>query len=186
VDAIDAIRGRRSIRAYADRPVPDAVITAVIEDAAHAPATPFSGASPWTFMVLRGAAKLAAYGDRAKTYVRENRPQERGYAWADRADFVVFLGAPAVVLICGAKANPLALEECTRAGQTLAIAAHARGLGACWVGSPMLWLADAATQAELGVPDGYAPYAAFTLGWPDGEPPPATPKPPPTIVWDEG
>jgi nitroreductase len=186
VDAIEAIRGRRSIRAYADRAVPDDLIAAVIEDAAHAPATPLSGASPWTFMVLRGADKIADYGARAKAHARERRPQERGYAWADRKDFTVFLGAPAVILICGAQANPLALEECTRAGQTLAIAAHARGLGSCWVGAPMLWLSDAAVQAELGVPDGCAPYAAFTLGWPAGDPPPAQPRAPPTIVWDEG
>ena len=92
-----------------------------------------------------------------------------------------------VIIICARSAFPLALEECTRAGQVLSLSAHARGLGSCWVGSPGMWLADPATRTELGIPDGLAPYAAFCLGHPA---PPAPDAPAPTtlepkILWPD-
>jgi nitroreductase len=31
------------------------------------------------------------------------------------------------------------------------LSAYARGLGTCWVGSPMLWLKKEAVQTELGI-----------------------------------
>ena len=97
----------------------------------------------------------------------------------------VFHGAPAAVIISGRLGLPVALEECTRAGQLLDIAANARGVGACWIGSPMLWLHEPATRAELGVPEGWMPYACFALGWPDFDAiaPPPPQRPPLEIDW---
>ena len=88
-----------------------------------------------------------------------------------------------MIVISGKTTNPLALEECTRAGQILAISAHARGLGSCWVGSPNLWLHDIAIRVELGIPEGFTPHATFTLGYPAdvSRPPPALA--PPRIIW---
>src|SRR5438552_2602646 len=156
MDAIEALHGRRSIRAYAPRPVSRDLIEAVIWDAAQAPSTPISGAEPWVFVVVEGAERIAGYGERAKAFARDNRPEGPGYSWADRPEFSVFLGAPVVIAICGRADNTQAMAECTRAGQNLMISAHARGLGTCWVGSPMLWLRDPAVQRELAVPAGNA------------------------------
>lgn len=63
-----------------------------------------------------------------------------------------------------------------------AIAAHARGLGTCWVGSPLLWLNDAEVKTELAIPPDHTPYAAFTLGHPNTTPP-ASRREPPMIMW---
>jgi nitroreductase len=63
------------------------------------------------------------------------------------------------------------------------ISAHARGLGTCWVGSPMLWLRDLGTRRELGVPDGQEPFVAFTLGYPAAMPAGA-PRERPVILWN--
>ena len=63
-----------------------------------------------------------------------------------------------------------------------AIAAHARGLGTCWVGSPLLWLNDAEVKTELAIPPDHTSYAAFTLGHPNTTPP-ASRREPPTIMW---
>ena len=46
----------------------------------------------------------------------------------------------------------------------------------------MLWLRDAATKALLGIAPHYAPFAAFTLGYPSGTPIGA-PREIPKIVW---
>ena len=41
------------------------------------------------------------------------------------------------------------------------LSAHARGLGSCWVGAPMLWLRRAETRKELGIAEAFEPFAAF-------------------------
>lgn len=171
MDAIDAIHGRRSIRDYQARQVEHEMIEAIILDAVQAPWTPRSGTDRWLFTVIQGRELLARYGARAKEHARAHRPQVAGYEWADDPRFSVFYNAPVVILISGRQDYSLALEECTRAGQILTISAHARGLGTCWVGSPNLWLQDPAVRAELNVPGGFMPFAAFTLGYPAATPP---------------
>ena len=180
MDTIEAIHTRRSIRSYDARAVPRELIEAIIHDAAQAPVTPVS--EPWMFHVVEGAAKIADYGARAKAFAKAHRPSEAGYGWADRAEFVVFLGAPAAIVISAPEANSQSIQDCNRAGQNLMLSAHARGLGTCWVGSPMLWLRDAVTKALLGIPPHYAPFAAFTIGYASGVPSGA-PRERPAIVW---
>lgn len=170
LDAIDAIRGRRSIRDYLQELPDRELISEIIRDAAHAPWTPISRPEPWVFTVIEGCERIAGYGERALRFARENKPDRPGYAWVDDPAFSVFYNAPALILISGNVGSPVALEECTRAAQLLTISAHARGLGSCWVGAPNLWLADDGVQGELGIPDGFEPLAAVTLGYPADEP----------------
>ena len=185
MDAIAAIRTRRSVRSFLDTPLDRATIGDLIADAAHAPFTPIATEGAWHFTAILGRGRLAGYGDRALAFARANRPQLRGYEWTDRPGFSVFHGAPAAVVISGRLGLPVALEECTRAGQLLDIAANARGVGACWIGSPMLWLREPAARAELAIPEGWMPYACFALGWPDVDAPrlPPAPRPPLEIAW---
>ena len=175
MDAIEAIHTRRSIRAYTAEPVERRLIEELIWDAAQAP-PPFAGQVPWTFNVIEGAERIAALGERAKAYARDNRPDIASAAWADRGDFKAFWNAPAVVIISGP------VEDCCRAGQTLLLAAHARGLGACWVGAPMMWLRTTGAKAELGIPLDLTPVSAICIGYPAGEPEPRTRAHPP-VIW---
>jgi nitroreductase len=184
MDAIAAIRSRRSTRAFEDRPLDRQLVTALIEDATHAPFTPIAKRGAWLFTVIEGRDKLAEVGERALDFARANRPQLAGYEWTERSDFSVFHGAPVAIVISGRHELPVALEECTRAGQILDIAANARGVGICWVGAPMMWLRDDAARNELQIPDGWVPYAAFALGYAAaGQPPSTTERPPLDIRW---
>lgn len=175
MEAIEAIHTRRSIRAYAAEPVDHGLIEDLIWDAAQAP-PPFAGQIPWTFTVIEGAERIAELGERAKQYARDNRPDVASAAWADREDFKAFWNAPAVVIISGP------VEDCVRAGQTLLIAAHARGLGACWVGAPMMWLRSSLARSELGIPAGLTPVSAICVGYAAAEPEPRTRARPP-VIW---
>lgn len=183
MDAIDAIHRRRSIRHYQQQSVPRGLIEAILLDAAQAPTSPVSRNDPFRFLVIEGSERIASYGARALEYARHHRPSGPAFDWIDKPDFSVFFNAPTVIVIV-AKDDGLgqAVQDCNRAGQNLMLSAHARGLGTCWVGSPMLWLRDPATLAELGVPDGYGPYAAFTLGYPAAVPAPQARAAPP-IIW---
>lgn len=166
MDVIQAIQGRRSIRDYRPQAVDKSLIKAIIKDAARAPWTPTSAPEPWVFNVVRGLSRIEEYGARALLHARDNRPRREGYGWTENPDFSVFYNAPTLIIISGRSDNPTALEECTRAAQILTISAIAHGLGTCWVGSPMLWLGDHDVRAELLIPEGFTPYAVFTLGYP--------------------
>ncbi|MEQ9507114.1 MAG: nitroreductase family protein [Hyphomonas sp.] len=180
---VDAIHNRRSVRAYQARSVDRHVIEEIVWDAAQAPTPPSSGETPFTFVILEGADKVALAGMQALAYARAHRPPGPGYDWLDRKDFSVFFDAPVVIVVCAAPDElGQAVQDCNRAGQNLMISAEARGLGTCWIGSAMLWLRDPLTRAELTIPDTQEPFAAFTLGYPEGTPP-GKPRDRPPIIW---
>jgi len=183
MDTIEAIHGRRSIRGYQSRDVPRETIAAMLLDAAQAPTPPVSGKAPFVFIVIEGEARIAHYGAQALAYARAHRKPGLAFDWVDRADLSVLFNAPVVIVICGFDdGHGQAIQDCNRAGQNLMLSAHARGLGTCWVGSPMQWLGDPATQALLGVPGNYTPRAAFTLGFP-ATMPAANLRPAPEVIW---
>jgi nitroreductase len=180
MDTITAIHTRRSIRDYEKRAVEREIIADILWDAAQAPTTPVSG--PFLFHVIEDVARIADLGERAKQYAREHRPDAAGYSWVERPDFKVFLGAPVVIVISGHADNSESIQDCNRAGQNLVLSAHARGLGSCWVGAPMLWLRSPRTRKELGIAEAFAPFSAFTLGY-AASVPPSRSRERPEIVW---
>jgi nitroreductase len=175
MDVVEAIHTRRSIRSYLPQPVEIELIEQVIWDAAQAP-PPRSGQVPWTFNVIQGVERISAYGDRAKQYARDNHPDEPGWDWSESPEFSVFWGAPVLIIISGR------VGDCCRAGENLVLSAHARDLGTCWVGAPLLWLRTASTKAELEIPLDLMPGAALCLGYP-ATVPDAAPRARPTIIW---
>jgi nitroreductase len=174
MDVLDAIHTRRSVRSYLSRRVEPKLIEEIIWDAAQAP-PPFSGQMPWTLNVIHGADRIAVYGDEALKYARDNHPDEPGWEWTERPGFQVFWGAPAVIIISGR------VEDCCRAGQNFMLSSHARGLGTCWVGSPMLWLGTASAKTKLKIPNELTPACAFCLGCP-AVIPEALPRERPAII----
>ena len=137
-------------------------------------------ARPWAFCVIEGVDRLAAYGARAKRFARDHQPEDRPWTWPDRPEFKVFWDAPVAVLISGRRGNSEAPCDCCRAGQNLMLAAHARGLGSCWLGAPMPWLNSPGIAKELSVPAGFDPIVAIILGYP-AEMPTGSPRPRPII-----
>jgi len=82
MDALDAIRTRRSVRRYTDRPVPDEDVDRILRLALLAPTG--HNAQAWSFVVVREEARRAALADLvlrgAAEYFRINRPRK------DRSD----------------------------------------------------------------------------------------------------
>ena len=182
MDVIDAIHGRRSIRAYRAEPVERTLIEDLIWAAVQAPTPPVSGDTPWAFCVIEGVSRLAGYGARARQYALDHQPEGRRWTWPDRPGFKVFWDAPALILICGRRGNNEAPFDCCRAGQNLMLAAHARGLGSCWLGAPLPWLTSPGIANEFGVPADFDPIVALVLGYP-AEAPAGSPRIRPVIHW---
>ena len=175
MDTIEAIHTRRSIRAYTAEAIDRRLIEDLIRDAAQTP-PPFARQVPWTFNVVQGTERIADYGQRAKQYAKDQRSAGQGAAWLDREDFRFFWNAPAVVIISGP------VGDCCRAGQTLLLAAHARGLGACWIGAPLPWLRTPEVKAELGIPPDLTPVCAICIGY-AATTPDAQPNVRPRVIW---
>jgi nitroreductase len=176
MDVIEAIYKRRSVRSYEPKPVERDLIESLILDAAQAPPPRRDQSPPWVFNVVEGVRRIAAYGARAMDYARNHHPDEPGWDWLERPGFKIFWDAPALIIISGP------VGDCCRAGQNLILSAHARGLGTCWVGSPMLWLNTAEAKDELGIPASLVPVAVLCLGYPAAIPE-AVIRERPSIIW---
>lgn len=178
MDVLTAIHGRRSIRKYLADPVPRTIIEDLLWAAVQAPSPPASGEAPWSLLVVEGAARLDAFGERALQFARAHTDAK----WPHRRGFRVFWGAPTLILISAQHGNAEALFDCCRAGQNLLLAAHAKGLGACWLGAPIPWLSSGEAREEIGIERDYDPAVAIVLGYP-AEAPAGQPRPRPHVRW---
>jgi len=145
------IFSRRSIRRYADRGIPDAMVQDLLEAAMAAPSA--CGKDPWEFIVLRDRAvreKIAAGLPNGKML-----PQ---------AALGIAVGGD-LKRAHGGELSYL-LQDCSAAIQNLLLAANALGLGACWLGvhpreDRVLLLRDI-----LQLPDAVVPVGVIAVGWP--------------------
>ncbi len=151
MDAIEALRSRRSVRAYApDQAVEPAQIE-IIVDCGRLAATA-RNVQPWEFIVVT------------------NRPTlERIAAIAAHGKFIA--GAAAcIAVVC--EAGRYYLEDGSAATQNMLTAAWALGLGACWVAGDKKDYADE-LRALLGAPETHKLVSLVSLGHPASVPTPA-------------
>ena len=74
------------------------------------------------------------------------------------------------------------MEDCALAAATLMLAAHAAGLGTCWIGFAQGFLNTPAGKQALGLPDAWVSVAPIILGHPRSTTPPV-PRNEPSIRW---
>ena len=90
-----------------------------------------------------------------------------------------FYGAPTVVVVLADQSRATWLEDGSLAMGNLMLAAHALGLGSCWVHRAREVFAGAEGQALLrqwGIQGNYAGVAHCLLGYPDGPLPEPKPR----------
>lgn len=149
MDVFEAIRGRRSVREYRDEPVPWELVERVLDAARWAP----SGANlqPWKFVVVTDPDARARIGAGAKFYFVKSRHVAE---------------APVlVVCLADVRKSTWATVDVSMAAQNLMLAAHALGLGTCFIGL----FDEQAVRGTLGVPDRYRVVGLVTLGFPAHE-----------------
>ena len=156
MDAIEAIRTRRSIRRYTREPVPDDVIAEILKAAMSAPSA--GNQQPWQFVIIT---------DRG---LCEEIPTFHPYAQMVRE-------APVAILVCGdlrlESYQGYWVQDCSAATQNILLAAHAKGLGAVWVGIYPKEDRVKRLQKLLGLPNQVIPLALIPVGIPAERVPPA-------------
>jgi nitroreductase len=157
--ALSFIFGRRSIRAYQSTPLDDGLVDHLLAAAMAAPSA--CAKDPWRFVVVRDRGGLAALA----------AALPHGKMLANAAVGIVVCGDLAAAN--GGELSYL-LQDCSAAIENLLLAAHALGLGACWLGvHPRQSRIDAVTQL-LRLPEKIVPVSCIALGWPGEAKPPRT------------
>jgi coenzyme F420-0:L-glutamate ligase / coenzyme F420-1:gamma-L-glutamate ligase len=190
------VADRRSIRRYEASAVPAETLDRVLAAARWAPSA--HNRQPWRFAMLTAfdwKDRLAlAMGER----LRRDRLADGDSVAAIEQDvarsYARITGAPVVIVVALDMADmdrypddrrraehTMAVQSAAMAVQNLLLAAHAEGLGACWMCAP-LFCPDVVTEA-LGLPKAWEPQAIVTLGRPAGPGKPATRRLIEEIAW---
>lgn len=195
MDILDVIRNRRSIRVFERRMPPRGLIAECLEAAAWAPSA--TNQQPWEFIVLAGEALAAvnainennffdclqgdaAFGNPPEPLkARQQEVLDAMFAAADRAgtdshdifeSMLRFCDAPVAVYFASrADADGLYRLSTAAAIENFLLAAHARGLGACWLTVTVVCQED--IKAHLQIPDDRELVAGIALGYPAADAP---------------
>jgi nitroreductase len=142
MDLEEAIVGRRSVRSFTRTPVDPVLIEELIHTAVRAPSA--MNRQPWVFTVLRNQGDLHHVSCEAKrhllTSAEPGKESDQLHAMLNDANFDIFYGAPALIVISAREAAPCAVEDCALAAQNLMLKAHAIALGTCWIGFAQSYL----------------------------------------------
>lgn len=179
-DFLELIRTRRSIRRYEARPIPPRLVEQLIEAAIWAPSA--HNRQPWRYAIISEAATrerlAAAMGEQLRRdLAADGAPAELIERDAGRS-FARITGAPLIILICLTLADMdsypdawragheamMAAQSAAMAGQNLLLAAHALGLGACWMCAPLF--CPGVVREGLALPDDWQPQGLITIGFP--------------------
>lgn len=142
MDAIDAIRARRSVRKYIKASIPREQLETLV-DCGRLAATAVNR-QPWEFVVVTAQAAL----DELTGICPNNAP--------------FFRDCGAVILVLS-REEKYYLEDCAAATQNILVAATALGLGTCWVASDKKDYAPAVLKFA-GVPGGYKLVSMVGVG----------------------
>ena len=171
---------RRSIRRYRPEPVPDEMVKQLLTAAIWAPSA--HNRQPWRFVVMTSAEtkqRLAtAMGQRLRRDLTADHVPQAVIEKDVGRSYQRITNAPLLILLCLTMADMdsypdpqrqqnewiMASQSTAMAGQNLLLAAHALGLGACWMCAP-LFCPDVVTQA-LDLPADWQPQALLTAGYP--------------------
>ena len=156
---LEDLKTRRAVRSYTDEPVTREELDAVLEAGTYAP----------TAMGMQRVCIVAV------TNRQERDELSRLNAGVMGRDGDPFYGAPVVLVVFGDGTWPMAVKDGSLVMGNLMNAAHAIGLGSCWIdrAEPVFESAEGrALMEKWGVPEGYVGVGHCILGHTDAAPEP--------------
>ncbi|MGA9622242.1 nitroreductase family protein [Methanoregula sp.] len=166
---MEIIYGRRSVRKYADKDVPDEIIREIIRAGTYAPTA--VNKQPWRFVVIKNRKLIDELDEKAKTiFVSMFRdstvPELAVYAKnLAKPEVRILYEAPVFILVF---TSPDAMNEhdCALAAENMMLAAHSLGIGSCWIGLAAGLGSDETFLKETGVPKDHKLVAPLIFGYP--------------------
>ena len=184
MDVHEALRTRRMVRSFSERPVPAELLARLLDDALRAPTAGNTGGTAW--VVLTGPDETRRYWEAATS--ERWRARARRWPGLSRAPVVaVALASPAAYVARYAEPDKVRGASDLGLGSTetswpvpfwfgdaafgvmaLLLGATSEGLGACFLGN---FRSERAVLASLDVPAGWRLFGAVALGYPRGSDP---------------
>lgn len=177
---MELILGRRSIRRYHQKAVPQSLVNQLLTAATWAPSA--HNRQPWRFVVISGLEKkrrlAQAMGDKLKRDLTRDGVDSMLIEKDVSRSYRRITGAPLLVLVCTSMEDmdsypderrqtnewTMAIQSTAMAGQNLLLTAHALGLGACWMCAPLF--CPEVVQEVLELPMDWQPQGLVTIGFP--------------------
>ncbi len=149
MDVLEAIFTRRSIRRYSDKAVNNGIVDKIIHAGMYAPSA--VNKQPWHFIVFEKVETRKAIMEVHKSSG-------------------MLAGAKKAVLVCVDEDlqhdEEYGLLDCSAATQNMLLAAHAQGLGACWIGIYPRKTRIDGLRKIFNLPDHIIPLSVISLGYP--------------------
>ncbi len=163
MNVLEAIKGRRSIRAFASQDVPAEIVEKIVDAARWAPSA--GNIQPWEFIIVR-------------------KPEIKRRLAESALDQSFIEEAPVVIVVCadensssegyGVRGKTLyCIQDTAAAIQNILLAAYSFGLGTCWVGA----FREEEAREILKISYGIRPVAIIPVGYPAEVPSPRSIKP---------
>lgn len=162
-EVINNMKTRRSIRKYKSDMIPDDVLNRIIEAGTYA-ATGMGKQSPIIIAVTNKEIRDKFSKMNAEIMGVDSDP---------------FYGAPVVLIVLADKARPTYVYDGSLVMGNLMLAAHAEGIGSCWIHRAKEEFESAEGKAflkSLGIEGEYEGIGHCVLGYTDGEEPKAMPR----------
>lgn len=163
-ETIKDLKERRSIRKYQDRQIEEDDLQKILEAGMYAP-TGMGMQSPLMVVVQDRETIVKLSRMNAKIFGNENMDP--------------FYGAPTVIVVLADKNRPTYIEDGSLVMGNLMNAAHALGLGSCWIHRAKQEFESEEGKELLrqwGIDGDYAGIGHCIIGYPDGEIPEAKPR----------
>jgi len=152
MDVLEAIKGRRSIRAFKNQDVSAKTVEKLIDAAQWAPSA--GNIQPWEFIIVR-------------------KPEIKRKLVDAALDQMFIEEAPVVIVVCaneehssqgyGVRGKTLyCIQDTAAAIQNIHLTAYSLRLGTCWVGA----FREEETREILKIPHGIRPVAIVPIGYP--------------------
>lgn len=162
-EVINNMKTRRSIRKYKPDMIPEDVLNRIIEAGTYA-ATGMGKQSPIIIAVTNKEIRDKFLKMNAEIMGVDSDP---------------FYGAPVVLIVLADKARPTYVYDGSLVMGNLMLAAHAEGIGSCWIHRAKEEFESAEGKAflkSLGIEGDYEGIGHCVLGYTDGEEPKAMPR----------
>ena len=166
---LEAIAGRRSIRAYKPDQISEEQLQALLDAALQAPSA--RNLQPWHFTVVQDGALLDRINESVRAELLKNAEGKMKETFSASA-YSVFYHAPTVIFLSTdmSAEKRYARHDCGCAAENICLAAHSMGLGTVILGMP--WEAFKGPDGDeyrrlLRFPEGYDYMVSVAVGIPE-------------------
>ena len=167
MNVYEAIKTRRSVRSYQDKPIPEEVLTRILEAGRMAPSG--GNRQPWKFVVVTDK----------ETRKRLGKAANNQHFVGEAPVIIAAVGLNSKkIMSCGIPADPV---DVAVAIDHMTLAAVEEGLGTCWIGA----FSQEKVCKILKIPSSFKVIELLPLGYPADSPGPKVRKSLEEIVCQE-